>query len=645
MAEQYAQNAEDTWNDFQTRYLGAYSVAPVTSTTGALYFNSVSNTMFVWNGTSWQTADFNEFTNFTATGTTTARNLVTRMTDVVNVKDFGAVGDGVTDNTPAFTAMISFLNGRSNGVSGGGLGYIPQGRYRINGILPALNTNVGIYGEGTQATIIDFRNGSNDCFILGNTSTQTRGQTISDMYLESNFKTGGSMIVVQRCFNAKISRVQTENNFVGIDIKPRCNGIILEDLFVTATQGTNPVCLKWVAGSTNADRSDVLVIRNVILSGQWSNATCFEWDGAAYTADVHTLRMLHAKYGMVVKNTAASSSFFPSFLNAHNIQAEGFKECAIWIQGGSGFKITGSDINNLTGDPSQGSADEYALRIDGDVPNSYTRGIEISDTRIGGCQKSGIYSTARDIQLSNVIFYTTSYAGSGLYPVVKLAVSGSNISQKVVISNMVAEEFGGFAQASYGIEIDSGASSISINNLNANSVVTGAINDFTSGEQVSAVGVYGPSNIPFGLIHSVSQKRTLTQGDNIGGVVEKKVVNISTSNNSRARSINATTGIANAFWIGELNNGTGSPFWQEAGGAAVTTAYQDVNTTIFRTNAGVEKARIVANGIQLKSFTVGTLPSAATAAQIIYVSDGTSNKRFAISDGTNWRFPDGNIVS
>lgn len=47
----------------------------------------------------------------------------------------------------------------------------------------------------------------------------------------------------------------------------------------------------------------------------------------------------------------------------------------------------------------------------------------------------------------------------------------------------------------------------------------------------------------------------------------------------------------------------------------------------------------------LRSYTVATLPSAATAARMIYVSDGTGNKRLAISDGTNWRFPDGAIVS
>lgn len=49
---------------------------------------------------------------------------------------------------------------------------------------------------------------------------------------------------------------------------------------------------------------------------------------------------------------------------------------------------------------------------------------------------------------------------------------------------------------------------------------------------------------------------------------------------------------------------------------------------------------------KLPSYTVATVPSAATFAQcMIYVSDGTANKRMAISEGTNWRWPDGAIVS
>ncbi|KQQ38710.1 hypothetical protein ASG19_06735 [Rhizobium sp. Leaf306] len=49
---------------------------------------------------------------------------------------------------------------------------------------------------------------------------------------------------------------------------------------------------------------------------------------------------------------------------------------------------------------------------------------------------------------------------------------------------------------------------------------------------------------------------------------------------------------------------------------------------------------------KLPSYTVATLPAASAYVQgVIYVSNGTASKRLAISDGTNWRFPDGAIVS
>lgn len=47
----------------------------------------------------------------------------------------------------------------------------------------------------------------------------------------------------------------------------------------------------------------------------------------------------------------------------------------------------------------------------------------------------------------------------------------------------------------------------------------------------------------------------------------------------------------------------------------------------------------------LRSYTVAGVPSASQAGQLIYVSNGASNKRLAVSDGTNWRWPDGAVVS
>ena len=55
---------------------------------------------------------------------------------------------------------------------------------------------------------------------------------------------------------------------------------------------------------------------------------------------------------------------------------------------------------------------------------------------------------------------------------------------------------------------------------------------------------------------------------------------------------------------------------------------------------------VTGQALPFRNYTVATLPSAsANQWGLIAVSDGTSNKRLAISDGTNWRFPDGNIVS
>ena len=59
-----------------------------------------------------------------ATGSTTARSLANRFSDVVNVKDFGAVGDGVTDDTAAI----------QNAINTGKSVYFPSGIYKITSI-------------------------------------------------------------------------------------------------------------------------------------------------------------------------------------------------------------------------------------------------------------------------------------------------------------------------------------------------------------------------------------------------------------------------------------------------------------------------------------------------------------------------------
>ncbi len=206
---QCAALAQAALNSFQLVYLGALSSAPVTSTVGALYFDTSSDTMFVWNGTSWQTADFNEFTAFFATGTTTARNLVTRTSEVFNVRDFGAVGDGVTDDRNAFQAAFDEAN-----AAGGGVVYIPAGRYRkadtANNVW-TIYSNTSLAGEGDQSVIF-----------FDDKSTQVRSG--NDMIITDpsgtgniefkNFKVEGTLLTELNMTNQKFCF--TGNNINGL---------------------------------------------------------------------------------------------------------------------------------------------------------------------------------------------------------------------------------------------------------------------------------------------------------------------------------------------------------------------------------------------------------------------------------------------
>ena len=78
LAGQYAANTAALWEDFDKRYLGAKPNAPITDNeglpleTGALYFNTTDNNMYVWDGDQWivaSSAAINTFDQFEYTAT------------------------------------------------------------------------------------------------------------------------------------------------------------------------------------------------------------------------------------------------------------------------------------------------------------------------------------------------------------------------------------------------------------------------------------------------------------------------------------------------------------------------------------------------------------------------------------------------
>ena len=80
-----------------------------------------------------------------------SRSVQSKLRDTVSVKDFGAVGDGVTDDTAAMAAALA-------ATPNGGTLYFPSGAYL--GWLIVRKNNVTIMGAGSASTTIKIPNGA-----------------------------------------------------------------------------------------------------------------------------------------------------------------------------------------------------------------------------------------------------------------------------------------------------------------------------------------------------------------------------------------------------------------------------------------------------------------------------------------------------
>jgi hypothetical protein len=177
-----------------------------------------------------------------ATGSTTSRTLANRFADVVNVKDFGAVGDGVADDTAAIQAAINFAASRN-----GGYVSIPAGVYKISSTLSITTSNIKIIGNG------------GDFIHDGGSSVDGATQIIWSGPLN------GIMILIQTIQNVSNSKINGTNLIgiefnglgiagIGISIISHNLGLFQNLLVQNVTQIAYKIS-NWVAGAI-AEASD-----------------------------------------------------------------------------------------------------------------------------------------------------------------------------------------------------------------------------------------------------------------------------------------------------------------------------------------------------------------------------------------------------
>jgi len=193
------------------------------------------------------------------------RTVNSKLSDFVNVADFGAVPDGTTDCTDSIQAAIDYAN-----LSGGGAVYLNSGVYMITQLV--MKSYVSLVGKGSDLTILKQIIGSNKDFVVG---TDIESVTLKTLRLDGNYLSGdwrdGSTTVLNSTggginwsANAWILDDVTIVNVAGIGLlsRPRSIPQTQNTLQVTNIKGIVGICGKEgviIRGGYGAGNGDWLI--------------------------------------------------------------------------------------------------------------------------------------------------------------------------------------------------------------------------------------------------------------------------------------------------------------------------------------------------------------------------------------------------
>jgi hypothetical protein len=140
-----------------------------------------------------------------------ARTVASKLGEFVSVMDFGAVGDGVTDDTAAIQAAIASGNGTITGLNI----HFPAGIYKITSTIDIGDKqNMYLYGDGSNTTLIKPSSGVTVAVKFGNTGTAYQG--IKNMHIDCSSATSCTALIAQNINSFWLDGVTISNANIGI---------------------------------------------------------------------------------------------------------------------------------------------------------------------------------------------------------------------------------------------------------------------------------------------------------------------------------------------------------------------------------------------------------------------------------------------
>ena len=423
---------------------------------------------------------------YTPSGTgAVTTNVQAKLRETSSVKDFGAKGDGTTDDTIAIQKAIAAVS-----AAGGGTVFFPTGTYKITSELIISSNAVFLTGEGRRASIIAPTAMATD-FILFNAVQQGGFSNLAIVPTAAQTGTTSSAIRTYNSHNIVLDNFWIYGN---------CQtGVICDggtDQFLTTVSNFEiGLCAIYgiQVGSASYYAQDTTICNGIVASC-YVGINLINCSGV-YVSNVDALTCTGEGISTYpATGNKVTACFFSEVLADSSTSGHGFA----FIDNGG--KVTDINLTNCW------SATNY---LSGLICSANCNGILINSSRFINNQQHGIFLQGGvNYTISSNQIGMNSMQGSALYHGIAVA---ANVSHFTITSNFIGGPLGAIGNLTsnlqnYGVFVSTGTSNyfnILSNDLTGN--VGGAISNGGTGTTIninnnlgSTVGASGVSQIVAG---------------------------------------------------------------------------------------------------------------------------------------------------
>lgn len=381
---------------------------------------------------------------------------------IASVKDYGAFGDGVTDDTAAINAAIAALNASSFDAL-----LFPAGRYIISSALTTITrSRVAIYGQGPRQSFIKQTANANTLTFASSTPSSSRISdiTVRDLGFDQGNvtnPTAGISLLVTRADRAYFDNIDIRNCFQGIVIEGGADQhwsnltVTGSTSFTGLAAGSNLLEIKNYAGTTEVPSEIFFNNFNIkgygVYGGSHYHAACIIircGDGIFFDTG-HCGFAYNSLCYINPQNDASLSCLNLEFSNVYfdGNNAGNTSNSAFWLDGSATptvrhIKLDGCTVKNFKGNGVN-------------VGLSTCRDVRINNSLVADNGNNGVVFTGVD----EIAFSGNTIRGNNTNNTSNSALSINNVSIGAFTGNQVLT---GTNTHTYGIDINNGCTDLTV---------------------------------------------------------------------------------------------------------------------------------------------------------------------------------------